>query len=83
MIMRIIKSSLIVTSFIALSACTKPTKDYDSSAACLDQGMHPGTTAFDNCMKEEKASRALEQQRQEYEDQQWQRDYWRNQRSMY
>lgn len=50
-----------------LSACAEPKKDYESAARCQDLGMQPGTAAYDQCIKEEKAARMLREQRREFE----------------
>ncbi len=54
--------------FLLTAACSSaPKKDYDAIARCQEQGHKPGNADFDECVKEEKASKILKQQRDEFE----------------
>jgi hypothetical protein len=53
---------------VALAACGGPGKpDYDAQARCQGLGYKAGTTAYDQCVKDEVASKMLKQQREEFE----------------
>jgi len=54
-------------AFVILSACATPKKDYESIARCQELGYKPGTSLYDQCLKEEKASRLLQEQRREFD----------------
>jgi hypothetical protein len=58
--------SLIATLFL-LAACADNKTDYDASARCQAQGQKPGTAGYEQCVREERSQRMMEQQRREYE----------------
>jgi hypothetical protein len=60
---------------LALAACSGTAKkDYDTQARCQDLGNKPGTTSYDQCVKDEKAAKMLKEQREEFERMRQERD---------
>jgi hypothetical protein len=55
----------IIFAVLLLTACAGNSgRDYDGSARCQGMGYKPGTAEYEQCLKEEKAARLMEQQRQ-------------------
>lgn len=81
--MKIHVSSIIVSSMIifSLSACdSAPQRDYESSAACDARGLKAGMPGYDDCIREEWQAREMKRQRDEYEEQKRQDQFWREHR---
>lgn len=65
---RLLPGACAIGCLLALSACDGGArKDYDSAARCQSLGQQPGTAEYDQCVDDEKLSRMLQQQRQDYE----------------
>lgn len=58
------KKIMCASIVILLSACGGDGKDYEASAKCQDMGKQPGTEAYDDCVKEERALRLYKQQQE-------------------
>ena len=66
---------------LPLAACAGDgKKDYVASAHCYDMGYKAGTDAYDQCIKEEKSSRMLKEQRQEFERMKQDQEDWKQRR---
>lgn len=64
------KTITLCLGFLLLGACANDgRKDYDSMRYCHSAGYQAGTAEYDQCVKEERSRRMLEQQRAEYERQ--------------
>lgn len=61
------KQWILCSLLFLLAACQPPAKDYESTARCQELGYKPGTVEYDNCVKEERASRLLQKQRREFD----------------
>ena len=80
--MFIFRGMIAAAALLGLAACAEQnvSRDYDSSARCHDSGLKAGTPEFGQCVKDEHASRLLQQQREEYEQQKQDLQDWRRQR---
>lgn len=69
---------LCVVLCIVLAACAgEKKKDYTASAHCHELGHVVGTEGYDQCMKDEKSSRMLKEQREEFDRMQQDREDWK------
>lgn len=71
---------IIIIAALALTACAEPKPDYAAQGRCQELGHAPGTAAYDDCLKEQRTQRMMEQQRQEFEDMKRYREEWRMRR---
>ncbi len=55
---------------LALAGCKDSAIDYGTSARCQDKGFKPGTVEYDRCIKDDKLSTMMEQQRRDFDDMQ-------------
>jgi hypothetical protein len=68
--------ALVALGLLAACAGGQTRKDYDAMRACHDQGFQTDTEGFNRCVEEERAARALKEQRQEFEQmKQYDRDW--------
>jgi hypothetical protein len=81
--MHTMRASLIVLSFVVLTACGGEGRDYQSSARCKERGMTAGTPEFERCVDEEAQARMMEEQRRDYEQRKQQDEDWRRIRRGY
>jgi hypothetical protein len=66
---------ILTSSVLLLFACADNSKDYGASAKCQGMGYAPGTAEYDKCVEEEKIAKAMQQQREEFEQmKQYQQD---------
>lgn len=66
---------------LSLSACAADNKrDYESSRRCHDRGITAESPDFEQCVKEERSLRMMEQQRREFEERKQMDEYYRNRR---
>lgn len=74
--------TMILSVLLLLTACgaPPPARDYEGSNACVGRGYIPGEQAFENCVREERAGRLLEQQRQEFERRKADEEQWKMRR---
>ena len=71
------KTFMIMSLALVAAACAEPKKDYDAMQRCQDLGYQSGSPAYDDCVKEEKASRMLRRQRQEFEQMKKDQEDWK------
>lgn len=54
----------IVIATLVLAACAGESRtDYEASARCQEMAYKPGTAEYEQCLKDEKAERLMDQQR--------------------
>ncbi len=77
--MRVLLSSICL---LALAACADDGRDYDASKQCVSRGFQPGTPAYESCVREERTTRLMEQNRREFEQRQQDESYDRARRGI-
>ena len=71
---------ILLACLIVTACANNGKKDYDASARCYERGYKAGTDAYDQCVKDERASRMLEEQRQEFDRMRQDQEDWKQRR---
>jgi hypothetical protein len=50
-----------------LAGCADDKRDYEAAASCQAKALQPGTAEYDQCVRDMRAERLLQQQQREFE----------------